>query len=48
MMEDRQRNGRLPDSTSAEESNWVKVFGKADDLFDQLLAPKTCPRRRGR
>ena len=48
VVKDGQSNRRLADPAGTDESNWSKIFCKADDPLDQLVAPKTCPRWRGR
>ena len=45
VVEDRQSDGRLPDSASANESDRCEVFGQTDD---QLAASEAGPRCRGR
>ena len=45
MMENSQGNGRLPDSASADESDWSEVLGETDDLLDQLVASEERPWR---
>ena len=42
MVEDSQRDGRFPDSPRTNESDRIEIFGKTDDILDQLVAPKTC------
>jgi len=37
IMEDGQSDGGLPDPSCTDESDGPKVFGKADDRFDQLV-----------
>ena len=46
VMKNSQSNGRLADSTRADEGDGSKVFGQSDDLFDQLVTSETGPRRR--
>ena len=48
MVEDCQGYERFPDSTSADESDWTEIFCKGNDAFDEIVASKTGPRRRGR
>jgi len=45
VMEDSKSDGRLPNSTSTDESNRCEVLGQADDLLDQLATSEKCPRR---
>ena len=49
VVENRQCDRGLPNPTSADESNWAKVFSEMDYLLYQLIAPKEGPwwRRRG-
>ena len=48
VVEDGQSDRCLPDSPCADESDWSEVFCEINDLLDQLIAPETSPRRRGR
>ena len=48
VMEDGQCDGRLPDPTDTDESDWCEVFGQTDDLLDQLAASEARPWGRGR
>jgi hypothetical protein len=48
VVEDFESNRRLPNPPCTDESNGFEDFGEPDDLFDQLVASKTVPRRRGR
>jgi hypothetical protein len=48
VVEDGQSNGCLPDPACTDESDGCQVFGETDDLLDQLFAPETGPRWRGR
>ena len=43
MVENGQGNGRLPDPSGANESNWNEVLGEVDYLLDQLVASKQGP-----
>ena len=40
IVEDGQSNGCLANSTGTNESDWLEVFCRADDLLDQLVASK--------
>ena len=46
VVENRQRDRGLPNPTSADESNWAKVFSEMDYLLYQLITSKEGPRRR--
>ena len=48
MVEDSQSDGGFSDPSRTDESDWSEVFCEADNLLDQLIAPKTGPRWRGR
>ena len=48
VMEDSQSDRRFPDPPCADESDWGEIFREPNDLRDQLAAPNTGPRRRGR
>ena len=43
MVENRQRNGRLPNPPGANESDWMKVFNEMDYPLDQFIASKERP-----
>ena len=43
MVEDRQGDGRLANSSRADESDLSKVLGEIDYLVDQLVASKEGP-----
>jgi len=43
VMEDRESDGRLANSTCANESDGGQIFCKANDLLDRLVASKTGP-----
>ena len=44
VVEDGESDGRLANSTGADESKWGEVFCQADELFDQLVPSKEIPR----
>ena len=43
VVEDGQSYGRFPDTSWTDESEWSEVLCKANDLLDQLVAPKADP-----
>ena len=45
MVEDRQSNGRFPDSPYTDESDWSEIFGETKDLLDQFVPSEAGPRR---
>ena len=48
VVEDSKSDGRFPDSSWTNESDWSEVFCQANNLLDQLVASKTGPWPRGR
>ena len=48
VVEDRQSDGRFPNPSCTDESDWGQVVCETDDLPDQLVAPETGPRWWGR
>ena len=48
MMEDGQSDGRLANSIGTDKTNGSEVFGKTDNLFNQLVTSKAGPRGWGR
>ena len=48
MVEDRQRDGRFPDSTSPDESNGSEIFCEANYPFNESITSETGSGRRGR
>ena len=48
MVEDGECNRCFPDPPCTDEGDGFEVFGKTDDLFDQLLTPETDSRWWGR
>ena len=46
VVEDSQRDGRLANSSDANESGWSEGFYETDDLLDQLVTSKEGPRWR--
>jgi len=48
VVEDGEGDGRFPNPSCADESNWSEIFCEADDLIDQILTSETSPRRWGR
>jgi len=48
VMEDGESNGCFSNPPCADESDRGEIFCEANDLLDQILAPKTGPRWRGR
>ena len=48
VMEDGQSDGCFANSASTDESDGCENYSETDDLFDQFVASKTGPRRRGR
>jgi hypothetical protein len=48
MVEDFESNSCLPNPPCANKSYRCELFGKSDNLFNQLIASKTVPRCRGR
>jgi len=45
VMEDSQRDGRLADPASTDQSDRTETFCKGNDLVDQIVTTKTCLRR---
>ena len=45
VVEDGESDGCFPNSPCADESDWSEIFCEADDLFNQILASETSPRR---
>jgi hypothetical protein len=48
VVEDSERNRRLPDPPCTNESDRFEVFGESDNLLNQFLAPEAVPRGWGR
>ena len=48
VVEDGQGNGRFPNATSTDESDWTKILRKGNDAFDEFVASETGPGRWGR
>ena len=48
VVEDGESDRGFPNSTAANESHRAEILRKIDDSFDELVTPKTSPRRRGR
>ena len=48
VVEDSQGKRRFPDSTYADESKRIEIFGKANDPRNQIIAPKKDARGWGR
>jgi hypothetical protein len=48
VVEDSESDRRLPDPSCTDESDGCEGSGETNDLFDQLIAPETGSRRRGR
>ena len=48
VVEDRQGDGRFPNSPGTDESDRCEVFSETNDLVDQFVASETGPRRWGR
>ena len=44
VVQDGQSDGRLSDSSSADESDWCKAIDEMDNLLDQFVASKNGPR----
>ena len=47
VVEDSKSDGRFPDSSWTNESDWSEVFCETNDLLCQFVAPETDPRRWG-
>jgi hypothetical protein len=48
VVEDGESDRRLPDPSCTDESDGYEGSGETNDLLDQLIAPETGSRRRGR